>query len=123
MAHKQKVSYPKRGDVYLVSFDPVIGAEIKKTRPALILQNDIGNRYSPLTIASAITSQYEEPLYPTEVLLRAGEGGTKVGSVILLNQIRSVDKRRLVKRMGSVGPETMRRVDRALQISLGLIAI
>ena len=123
MAHKQKVSYPKRGEVYLVNFDPVIGAEIKKTRPALILQNDIGNRYSPITIVAAITSQYEEPLYPTEVLLPAGEGGTNVDSAILLNQIRSVDKRRLVKRLGSVHPETMRRVDRALQISLGLIAI
>ena len=119
----QTVRHPRRGEVYLVNFDPVIGAEIKKTRPALILQNDIGNRYSPITIVAAITSQYEEPLYPTEVLLPAGEGGTNVDSAILLNQIRSVDKRRLVKRLGSVHPETMRRVDRALQISLGLIAI
>ena len=123
MAHKQKLSYPKRGEVFLVSFDPVLGAEIRKTRPALILQNDIANRHSPLTIVSAITSQYEEPLYPTEVLLRAGEGGTKVNSVALLNQIRSVDKRRLVRRLGSVSPETMHKVDRALQISLGLAAL
>ena len=123
MAHKQKLSYPKRGEVFLVSFDPVLGAEIRKTRPALILQNDIANRHSPLTIVSAITSQYEEPLYPTEVLLRAGEGGTKVDSVALLNQIRSVDKRRLVRRLGSVSPETMHKVDRALQISLGLAAL
>ena len=107
----------------MVSFDPVLGAEIRKTRPALILQNDIANRHSPLTIVSAITSQYEEQLYPTEVLLRAGEGGTKVDSVVLLNQIRSVDRRRLVKRLGSVSPETMRRVDRALQISLGLAGL
>lgn len=123
MAHKQKLSYPKRGEVFLVSFDPVLGAEIRKPRPALILQNDIANRHSPLTIVSAITSQYEEPLYPTEVLLRAGEGGTKVDSVALLNQIRSVDKRRLVRRLGSVSPETMHKVDRALQISLGLAAL
>ena len=123
MAHKQKLSYPKRGEVFLVSFDPVLGAEIRKTRPALVLQNDIANRHSPLTIVSAITSQYEEPLYPTEVLLRAGEGGTKVDSVALLNQIRSVDKRRLVRRLGSVSPETMHKVDRALQISLGLAAL
>ena len=123
MAHKQKLSYPKRGEVFLVSFDPVLGAEVRKTRPALILQNDIANRHSPLTIVSAITSHYEEPLYPAEVLLRAGEGGTKVDSVALLNQIRSVDKRQLVRRLGSVSPETMHQVDRALQISLGLAAL
>ena len=113
---------PKRGEVYLVNFDPVVGSEIRKTRPALILQNDIANRHSPLTIVSAITSQYEEPLYPTEVLLKAREGGMRKDSVILLNQIRSVDRRRLARLLGSVTPETMRRVDRALQISVGLIA-
>ena len=114
---------PRRGDVYLVNFDPVIGAEIRKTRPALILQNDIANRHSPLTIVAAITSQFEEPLYPTEVLLTAGEGGTTKDSVILLNQIRSVDKRRLVRRLGTIRSESMRRADRSLQISLGLISI
>ena len=87
MANPRALNYPRRGAVYLVNFEPVIGSEIRKTRPALILQNDVANRYSPLTIVSAITSQYEEPLYPTEVLLRAGEGGTKVTSVILLNPI------------------------------------
>lgn len=123
MERKRAVSYPRRGEVYLVGFDPVIGSEIRKTRPALVLQNDIANRYSPLTIVSAITSQYEEPLYPTEVLLNAGEGGATKESVILLNQIRSVDKRRLVRRLGALNPETMRRVDRAIQISFGLVAI
>jgi len=123
MAHKHSLNYPRRGEVYLVNFDPVIGSEIRKTRPALILQNDIGNRHSPLTIVSAITSQYEEPLYPTEVLLKVGEGGTKKDSVILLNQIRSVDKRRLVRRLGAIGADTMHKVDRALQISLGLIRV
>ncbi len=113
---------PKRGEVYLVNFDPVVGSEIRKTRPALILQNDIANRHSPLTIVSAITSQFEEPLYPTEVLLKAREGGMRKDSVILLNQIRSVDRRRLVRLLGSVTPGTMRRVDRALQISVGLVA-
>jgi mRNA interferase MazF len=123
MAHKRAVNYPRRGEVYLVNFDPVIGAEIRKTRPALILQNDIANRHSPLTIVAAITSQFEEPLYPTEVLLTAGEGGTSRDSVILLNQIRSVDKRRLARRLGTIRSESMRRVDRSLQISLGLISI
>jgi mRNA interferase MazF len=123
MIHKRAVNYPRRGEVYLVNFDPVIGAEIRKTRPALILQNDIANRHSPLTIVAAITSQFEEPLYPIEVLLTAGEGGTTRDSVILLNQIRSVDKRRLARRLGTIRSESMRRVDRSLQISLGLISI
>jgi len=123
MAHQRSVNYPRRGEVYLVNFDPVVGAEIRKTRPGLILQNDIANRDSPLTIVAAITSQFQEPTYPTEVLLKAGEGGTTKDSVILLNQIRSVDKRRLVRLMGKISPESMRRVDRSLQISLGLITI
>ena len=123
MAHKRAVNYPRRGEVYLVNFDPMIGAEIRKTRPALILQNDIANRHSPLTIVSAITSQFEEPLYPTEVLLKAGEGGTSKDSVILLNQIRSVDKRRLVRRLVTLSPESMQRVHRSLQICLGLVTI
>lgn len=106
-----------------MNFDPTLGAEIKKTRPALILQNDIGNRYSPLTIVAAITSHYEERLYPHQVLVVAPEGGIKKNSAVLLNQIRSVDKRRLVKRLGTLEPDTMRRVDRALQISVGLVPL
>lgn len=123
MARKYAVNYPRRGEVYLVNFDPVIGAEIRKTRPALILQNDIANRHSPVTIVSAITSQFDEPLYPTEVLLKAGEGGMLKDSVALLNQIRSVDKKRLVRRLGRIDAEAMHRVDRSIQISLGLVAI
>lgn len=123
MASKSAVSFPRRGEVYLVNFDPVIGAEIRKTRPALILQNDIANRHSPLTIVSAITSQFDEQLYPTEVFLKAGEGGTTKDCVVLLNQIRSIDKRRLVLRLGKIGSEPMLRVNRSLQISLGLVTI
>lgn len=115
------MSHPRRGEVYLVGFDPTVGAEIKKTRPALIIQNDIGNRYSPLTIVAAITSRFDQPLYPHQALLPAGEGGVKVDSAILLNQVRTVDKGRLLKGLGKVSPETMERVDRALQISLGLV--
>ena len=111
----------KRGEIYLVNFDPTIGAEIKKTRPALILQNDIANSYSPITIVAAITSQFEEPLYLTEVLIKILEGGLAVDSVALLNQIRSIDKQRLIKRLGTVRAETMEQVDRAIQISLGLV--
>ena len=112
---------PRRGEVYLVNFDPVIGAEIRKTRPALILQNDIANRHSPVTIVAAITSQFEEPLYPTEVRLPAGEGGATKDSVVLLNQIRTIDRRRIVRRLGAINVQTMRRIERAIQISLGLV--
>lgn len=120
MAAKAKITYPRRGEVYLVSFDPTVGAEIKKTRPALIVQNDIANRWSPITIVAAITSQFEEPLYPTEVLVQAPEGGLGVDSAVLLNQVRSIDKRRLIKRLGALKPDTMIRVDRAALLSLGL---
>jgi mRNA interferase MazF len=114
---------PRRGEVYLVNFDPTVGAEIRKTRPALVVQNDIANRHSPITIVCAITSRYEEPLYPTEVLLSPPEGGVKVPSVVLANQIRSIDRQRLVKRLGSLRPDTMDRVDRSLRISTGLVSI
>ncbi|HEV8642569.1 MAG TPA: type II toxin-antitoxin system PemK/MazF family toxin, partial [Methylomirabilota bacterium] len=109
--------------VYFVAFDPTLGAEIRKTRPALILQNDIANRSSPITIVAAITSKFDQELYPTEVLVRTPEGGLDADSVVLLNQIGSVDRRRLVRRIGRLTPETMRLVDRALLLSLGLIEL
>lgn len=121
MAKRQKVTNPKRGEIYLVNFDPTLGSEIKKTRPALILQNDTANRWSPITIVAAITSQFKKPLYPTEVLLQAPEGKLEIDSVVLLNQIRSIDKRRLVKRLGVVKPETMTQVEQAILISFGFM--
>jgi mRNA interferase MazF len=123
MARPPQLARPTRGEIYLVNFDPTIGAEIQKTRPALIVQNDIANRHSPITIVAAVTSQFDEPLYPTEVLIRSPEGGLTVDSVVLLNQVRSVDKRRLVRRLGALTPTTMERVTRALQISLGMVEI
>jgi mRNA interferase MazF len=123
MARPKTVRHPRRGEVYLVSFDPTVGAEIKKTRPALILQNDVANRWSPITIVVAVTSHFEEPLYPTEVRISPPEGGLTTESVILLNQIRSIDRGRLVTRLGVVKPHTMALVDRALQVSLGLVKI
>ena len=114
---------PRRGDVFLVSLDPTIGAEIKKTRPAVVIQNDPANRRSPITIVAAITSQFEAPLYPTEVLVQAPEGGLTVDSVVLLNQIRSVDTGRLVRRLGILRPERMREIDGALLLSLGLVEV
>jgi mRNA interferase MazF len=122
MARRPPLIRPKRGEVYLVAFDPTIGAEIQKTRPALIVQNDVANRHSPITIVAAITSQFDEPLYPTEALIQPPEGGLSIPSVVLLNQVRSVDKRWLVRRLGTFAPVTMERVDRALLVSLGLAA-
>lgn len=114
---------PQRGEVYLVNFDPTLGAEIQKTRPALIVQNNVANRHSAITIVAAITSQFDQPLYPTEVLISPPEGGLRTDSVALLNQIRSIDKQRLVRRLGTLKPETMERVDHANLISMGLIQI
>ena len=114
---------PKRGELYLVNFEPTVGAEIRKTRPALVLQNDIANRHSPITIVAAVTSKFDETLYPTEVLVTAPEGGLSVDSVVLLNQIRSIDRRRLVRRLGAIRGTTMERVERSLQISLGLLKL
>lgn len=113
---------PKRGEIYLVSFDPALGAEIQKTRPALILQNDIGNRHSPVTIVGAITSNVQRQ-GPTSVLVKAPEGGLDVDSIVLLNQISTVDKRRLVKRLGVLRGTTLKQVDQAIMISLALIEI
>jgi mRNA interferase MazF len=106
-----------------VNFDPTIGAEIQKTRAALIVQNDIANRHSPITIVAAISSQFDEILYPTEVLIQPAEGGLTLSSVVLLNQVRSVDKRRLIRRLGMLTPTAMERVTRALQISFGMVEI
>lgn len=113
-----KVTTPKRGEVYLVNFDPTIGAEIKKTRPALIIQNDTANRYSPVTIVAAISSKFDNKLYPTEVLIKPSEGGLTSESVVLLNQIRTIDKARLVKRLGTLKADTMEDVKKAILVSL-----
>ena len=123
MTERRAVAFPKRGEIYLVSFDPTVGAEIRKTRPALVLQNNVANRHSPVTIVAAITSRFEEPLYPTEVLLPAGEGGLEVDRVVLLNQVRTVDRLRLIQRLGTLKPETMKRVNQALRISMGLAEV
>ena len=112
-----------RGEIYLVNFDPTVGAEIQKTRPALIIQNDISNRHSPVTIVAAITSKFDEKLYPTEVLIAANEGGLKIDSVVLPNQFRSIDGKRLIRQLGKISGKTLKKVDTALKVSLGLIDI
>src|SRR4029453_9711436 len=122
MAEAPSVARPRRCEVYLVNFDPTVGAEIRKRRPALVLQNDIVNRWGPVTIVAAITSRFEEPTYPTEVIVRAPEGGLDVDGVVLLNQIRSIDRRRLVRRLGVLRAERMREVEQAILISLGIVS-
>jgi mRNA interferase MazF len=121
-ASRPKVAHPRRGEVYLVSFDPTVGAEIQKTRPAVVIQNEIANRASPITIVAAITTHAEDRrAYVSNVPVAKGEGGLTSPSLIVTNQIRSVDRRRLIRRLGSLRPETMARVDRALMVSVGLV--
>jgi len=123
VAPRPRLAFPRRGEVYLVSFDPTLGAEIKKTRPALVIQNDVANRWSPITIVAAISSRIDEPTSPTDVRVDPPEGSLRAASVVLLNQLRSIDRRRLVRRLGRLRPETIKRVDRALQVCLGLAGL
>lgn len=116
-----RLAAPRRGEVFLVNFDPTIGAEIKKIRPALVIQNDRANRLSPITIVAAITSKFDDRLYPTEVRIQAGEGGLKEESVVVLDQIRSIDQQRIIKKLGKVSEITLKRTDYAIKVSLGLI--
>ncbi len=112
MGRSEEIARPKRGEVVL-----------QNGRPALVIQNDTDNRHSPITIVAAMTAQIARERYPTEVVLHPPEGGLTRPSAVLLNQIRSVDRRRLVGRLGRLKPETMARVDRALRISLGLVKL
>jgi mRNA interferase MazF len=121
---KQKVADLRRGEIYLCSFDPTVGHEIKKTRPALVIQNDVGNLYSPLTIVVAITSAVSPVLYPVEVVIEpTAANGLEARSSIRLDQIRTVDRQRLVRRLGMADSATMAKVDEALKISLGLVRL
>lgn len=119
---KAQIAYPQRGDIYLVSFDRTVGHEVQKARPAVVIQNDVSNQYSPITIVAAISSQFSTPPFPREVVIEPKESGLPKVSAVVVNQIRSVDRRRLTKRVGQLHCEPMRRVDKALLISLGLVA-
>ena len=123
MAARPKVTPPRRGEVYLVRLDPTTGHEIKKTRPAVVVQNDFSNRTSPTTVVAPVTSRSRVQIYPTEVLVHAPEGGLTVDSLILFRQLRAVDRTRLVRRMGTLRPATMAALDRALMITLRLIEL
>lgn len=121
MAELKKAAQPRRGEVWLVAFDPTVGREIKKTRPAVILQNNIGNRTSGITIVAAISSKFIDPVRPIEVLVHAPEGGLAIDSIVLLNHVRSIDKKRLIKRLGKLSDSTITAIDHALLISFSLI--
>lgn len=109
----------KRGDIFYADLSPVVGSEQGGIRPILVVQNDVGNRYSPTIIASAITSQLTKAKLPTHIEVESGQFGLPRDSVILLEQIRTLDKRRLKAKLGSLDDRTMNRVDKALLISLG----
>ncbi len=109
----------KRGEVYYADLSPVVGSEQGGVRPVLVIQNDIGNKYSPTVIVSAITSQLTKAKLPTHIELKKGQFGLNKDSVILLEQIRTLDKRRLKERIGMLDDKFMRFVNRAMLISLG----
>lgn len=109
----------KRGELYYADLSPVVGSEQGGVRPILIVQNDTGNKYSPTIIAAAVTSKINKAKLPTHIELSAHEFGLNKDSVILLEQIRTLDKRRLKERIGEISPSTMKKVNVALLISLG----
>ena len=110
----------KRGDIYYADLSPVVGSEQGGMRPVLIVQNDMGNRHSPTVIAAAITSQIGKARLPTHIELVGQEYGLSKDSIVLLEQIRTIDKSRLRERMGKVDDSLMNRVDNAIAVSFGL---
>ena len=109
----------KRGELYYADLSPVVGSEQGGIRPVLVVQNDIGNKYSPTVIAAAVTSKLTKARLPTHIEIPGEDNGLQKDSVILLEQIRTLDKRRLKERIGALPENTMRKVDGALLISLG----
>ena len=109
----------KRGELYYADLSPVVGSEQGGTRPVLVVQNDVGNKYSPTVIIAAITSQLDKAKLPTHIELKKEKSNLVKDSVVLLEQIRTLDKRRLKDRIGELPPTTMKRVNVALLISLG----
>ena len=110
----------KRGEIYYADLSPVVGSEQGGVRPVLIVQNDVGNKHSPTVIAAAITSQREKAKLPTHIELEADSCGLSKDSVVLLEQIRTIDKKRLKERMGQLALNSMTKVNTALSISFGL---
>ena len=112
----------RRGEIWTVDLEPVVGSEQGKARPALIIQNDIGNHYSPVLIVAALTSGGKAQ-YDIQVEVKAPEGGLRHNSLVLLNQIRTIDKQRVGRYWGRLSTQTMQQVDEAIKISLGLVPV
>ena len=110
----------KRGEIYYADLSPVIGSEQGGVRPVLIVQNDVGNKYSPTVIAAAITSQQDKSNLPTHINLSAAGSGLSKDSIVLLEQVRTIDKTRLKEKMGSLDNRSMNMVDKAISVSFGL---
>jgi mRNA interferase MazF len=110
----------RRGEIYYADLSPVVGSEQGGLRPVLIIQNDIGNRYSPTVIVAAITSKIDKARLPTHIEIQAEEYGLTKDSVVLMEQVRTIDKRRLRERVGVLSTEAMSSIDEALQISMGV---
>lgn len=110
----------KRGDIYYADLSPVVGSEQGGVRPVLIVQNDIGNKFSPTVIAAAITSQKEKNYLPTHIEVDAQDCGLAKDSIVLLEQVRTIDKRRLREKMGTLDNDDMGKVNQALSVSFGL---
>ena len=111
----------KRGDIYYADLSPVVGSEQGGMRPVLIIQNDVGHRYSPTVIAAAITSRLGKTKLPTHIDIHADRAGLSRDSIVLLEQLRTLDKRRLRERLGALDEESMREIDHAIAVSLGLL--
>ena len=111
----------KRGDIYYADLSPVVGSEQGGVRPVLIVQNDVGNQYSPTVIAAAITSQQEKSRLPTHISVNGNQCGLSKDSVVLLEQVRTIDKQRLKERMGNLSTNDMNKINKALTVSFGLI--
>lgn len=110
----------KRGEIYYADLSPVVGSEQGGIRPVLIVQNDVGNRYSPTVIAAAITSQHDKSHLPTHIEINANTCGLSKDSIVLLEQIRTIDKKRLKEKMGELDPNSMNHVNDAISVSFGL---
>ncbi len=111
----------KRGDIYYADLSPVVGSEQGGIRPVLIVQNDVGNKYSPTVIAAAITSQQDKSRMPTHINVNGDSCGLSKDSVVLLEQVRTIDKQRLKERMGNLSISDMNKINKALYVSFGLI--
>lgn len=114
------MSFPRRGEIYWVNLDPTVGSEIAKTRPAVIISNDIGNEYADRVIVAPITSGGLAKVYPFEVRISAGEAGLPRDSKAVLDQIRTLDKRRLGQRLGALSSQRMAEVDQSIRLSLSV---